>query len=414
MRLVLIHQYFWPDPPPYASMLRAIAADLGRRGHDVRVLAGRAGASTTTGAPTAASRAPRRVVVDGVSVERLPQVSGRGLRQAVNLVVFPAVVAARVLTGRRADVVMCSTAPQVTLGAFVSLAARARRSRFVYHCMDLHPEIGRLSGEFANPITYRLLARIDAATMRRASAVVVLSEDMARSVASRDPALSDKVVVLNNFALPQFGDTVEAPLPAPEPGVLRVVFTGNLGRFQGLEDLVAAVRTLPDAVRVELVFMGDGVVGPELERAGAELADGPVRIVLVPRGPVALARALMRTAHVGVVSLVLGVVAYAYPSKVATYAEEGLPILAVVEPGSELARTVEDRGLGWTAAPGDIVGIAAALVSAYENLVSDPSFAAVRDRVRRYATAEFAQDRALPRWAALVDAVTGSHPLADV
>jgi glycosyltransferase involved in cell wall biosynthesis len=349
-----------------------------------------------------------------VSVERLPQVSGRGLRQAVNLVVFPAVVAARVLTGPRAEVVMCSTAPQVTLGAFVSLAARARRSRFVYHCMDLHPEIGRLSGEFANPITYRLLARLDVATMRRASAVVVLSEDMALSVARRDPALSKKVVILNNFALPQFGEAVDAPLPAPEPGVLRVVFTGNLGRFQGLEDLVAAVRTLPDTVRVELVFMGDGVVRPELEQAAEELADGPVRIVLVPRGPVALARALMRTAHAGVVSLVPGVVEYAYPSKVATYAEEGLPILAVVEPGSELARTVVDRGLGWTAAPGDIAGIASALVSAYDNLGEDPTLGVVRDRVRRYAAAEFAQDRALPRWATLVEAATGSRQLADV
>lgn len=404
VRLVLIHQYFWPDPPPYASMLRSMAADLGRRGHDVRVLTGR---------PPSTS-APRRAVVDGVAVERLPQVSGRGVRQAVNLIVFPAVVAARVLTGPRADVVMCSTAPQVTLGAFVSLAARARRSRFVYHCMDLHPEIGRLSGEFANPVAYRILARLDAATMRRATAVVVLSEDMARSVARRDPALADKVVVLNNFALPQFGDTDEAPLPTPEPGVLRVVFTGNLGRFQGLEDLVAAVRTLPDGVRVELVFMGDGVVRPELEQAAAELGDGPVRIVLVARGPVAQARALMRTAHLGVVSLVPGVVAYAYPSKVATYAEEGLPILAVVESDSELARTVRDGGLGWAAAPGDLRGIAAAFVSAYDNLVSDPTFAAVRDRVRRYAAAEFALDHALPRWAALVDAVTGSQPLADV
>ncbi len=404
VRLVLIHQYFWPDPPPYASMLRSMAADLGRRGHDVRVLAGRA----------ASTSAPRRAVVDGVAVERLPQVSGRGLRQAINLVVFPAAVAARVLTGPRADVVMCSTAPQVTLGAFVSLAARARRSRFVYHCMDLHPEIGRLSGEFANPVAYRILARLDAATMRRATAVVVLSDDMARSVARRDPALADKVVVLNNFALPQFGDTDEAPLPTPEPGVLRVVFTGNLGRFQGLEDLVAAVRTLPDGVRVELVFMGDGVVRSELEQAAAELGDGPVRIVLVARGPVAQARALMRTAHLGVVSLVPGVVAYAYPSKVATYAEEGLPILAVVESDSELARTVRDGGLGWAAAPGDLRGIAAAFVSAYDNLVSDPTFAAVRDRVRRYAAAEFALDHALPRWAALVDAVTGSQPLADV
>ena len=57
-------------------------------------------------------------------------------------------------------------------------------------------------------------------------------------------ALSDKVVVPNNFALPQFGDTVEAPLPAPEPGVLRRLHRQPQA-LPGLEDLVAAVRTLP-------------------------------------------------------------------------------------------------------------------------------------------------------------------------
>ena len=219
-------------------------------------------------------------------MQRLPVFAdgAGGPRQLANLLAFPALVAGRILLGPRADVVMCSTAPQVTMGAAVSLAARLRGSRFVYHCMDLHPEIGRLSGEFANPLLFRVLARLERATMRRAAAVVVLSEDMRRSVLRRDPALADRVVVLNNFALPQRGEPGASPLPPPEPGVLRVVFTGNLGRFQGLEDAVAAVAALPPSARVELVLMGDGRARAALEDAAGRIPDGGPRVVVVPQG----------------------------------------------------------------------------------------------------------------------------------
>jgi glycosyltransferase involved in cell wall biosynthesis len=287
------------------------------------------------------------------------------------------------------------------MGYAVSLAARARRAAFVYHCMDLHPEIGRLSGEFANPLVYRALARMDRSTMRRASAVVVLSEDMRRSVLDRDPALAPKVVVLNNFDLPERSEPGPAPLPPAEPGVVRVVFTGNLGRFQGLEDAVAAVAALPRDVGVELVLMGQGRARADLEAAARRLPEGTSRVVLLPHGSVADARALMRSAHVGLVSLMPEVVRYAFPSKTSTYAAESLALLVVAEPDSELATTVRRRGLGWAVAPGDVDGLREALVDA-ARWVSDPAATTTtRADIAAYADG-LSQQALLPRWADLV------------
>ncbi len=93
-----------------------------------------------------------------------------------------------VLRAPRYDVVMCSTVPPVLLGMATSLAARRRGARFVYHCMDVHPEIGELSGDFALPGLARVLARIDLATCRRAALIVVLSQDMRSALLRRDPA----------------------------------------------------------------------------------------------------------------------------------------------------------------------------------------------------------------------------------
>ena len=155
MRVLAIHRYYWPDSPPYASLLRVIAEHWSSAGHDVRVLTSQPSYKPEQGL----AAAPTEETIGGVVVRRIgmkPDRSGRG-RKLLNLVRFPVLVFLRVLLGPRQDVVMCSTAPPVVLGALVAWAARLRGARFVYHCMDLHPEIGALSGEFRNPVLFRLL-----------------------------------------------------------------------------------------------------------------------------------------------------------------------------------------------------------------------------------------------------------------
>jgi glycosyltransferase involved in cell wall biosynthesis len=403
MRVTVVHRFFWPDAPPYARILRSIAERWAGVGHEVDVITAQPGYNARGRLP----RRARRETVGSLVVQRVPTVpeQGRGARQAINLLVFPLMVGARLVRSPRPDVVMCSTAPQVTLGAVVSWVARRRGAAFIYHCMDLHPEIGVLSGEFAHPIVRRTLARLDLATMRRADHVVVLSEDMRTAVLDRDPSLADRVVVLNNFSLPDDGGDAASPLPEPAPGVLRVVFTGNLGRFQGLPAFVHALNHVSPGTPVELVFMGEGKARADVEQAAAGLpAQSPHRVLLLPHGEVASAKALMRSAHVGVVSLVPDVVRFAYPSKTATYAEQGLPLLVVCEPEAELARTVVDRGLGWAASPGDVGAIAAGFTAASAELGTD-AMTLRRQRVREHAERSFSEGVALDRWEDLLTGV---------
>lgn len=395
VNVVAIHRYFWPDTAPYASFLRVITARWAQDGERVTVLTSQPSYSRT------GARQPRHEIHDQVEVRRLSAVPGRGrVAQAINMVWFPLVVATRVLTTRRPGLVMCSTVPQVTLGYLVSLVARMRGAAFVYHCMDLHPEIGVLSGEFAHPVVRKVLSAMDLATMRRAKHVVVLSDDMAAAVARRDPALADRIEVIANFALPADAEA-PSPLPDPEAGTLRVVFTGNLGRFQGLADVVDAAASAAAETPVELVFMGKGCDQPAIEERARANQDRPgLQVRLLPPGSPAEARSLMRSAHVGVVSLIPHIADYAYPSKTATYAEEGLPMLVVCETTSALARSTRDEGLGWSAEPGDVPAMSAALVAAAAEL-ADGRLPDRRERVHQYAQRTLDRERLLQRWSEL-------------
>lgn len=409
MRILAIHRFFWPDTPPYASFLRSIGGRWSTDGHQVEVLTAQPSytSADVIGVRPSRERCER---VDALDVCRVRVVSegGRLPGQLLNFVVFPVQAAVRILMGPRRDMVMCSTAPQVTLAFAVSAAARLRGTAFVYHCMDLHPEIGRLTGDFANPVIYRVFAWMDRATMRRAESIIVLSNDMRATVVSRDSTLASKISVINNFALPEYSDSSESPLAPASPGVTRIVFAGNLGRFQGLETAIDALRQLPAGPAVELVFMGEGKAKTGLQElaAGLEGTSGK-RVVFLPHGSPAQAKALMRDAHFGLVSLVPGVVRYAYPSKTATYSIEGLPLLASCDQDSELAATVRDKGLGLAVPPGDLQAMVQAIDTARKHVVSgtDVDF---RRSIRCFASHEFDERQVLNRWSELGRSVGAS------
>ena len=246
----------------------------------------------------------------------------------------------------------------------------------------------------------KLMRRVDTATCRRADAIIVLSGDMKRTLVQRDPALAAKIAVINNFDLRDVDETLSAT-PLERGSRLRVVFTGNLGRFQGLVELADAVAE--SGLPIELVLMGDGAVASALRERQREDLDGPAIRVLA-HGSASEARALMRTADLGLVSLVPGVIRSAYPSKTVTYLAEGLPLLAVVDDDSELARTVTEHGIGHQVAPGDIEGI----VSVLKTLCNDrDAIARLRERVAEYAANQLDRDEVLQRWAELISHTAG-------
>lgn len=408
MRVLAIHRYYWPDTAPYASLLRAIVAQWGADGHLVDVLSSQPSYKPEAGL----EKRPRVEMVDRARVRRVAMWPDRGaaLRRLVNVVRFSASVGIRALAGKKYDVVMCSTAPPVLLAAVVSMAARARGARFVYHCMDLHPEIGALSGDFAHPLLFRLLRRIDTATCRRSNCVVVLSGDMREALLRREPRLVEKIVVLNNFELPDFDDergqaagsaVADGDGAAHLRGPLRIVFAGNVGRFQGLDVLVRAVLAADARLgAIELTFMGEGAAKAELERLAAEApSDARPRVRFLPHSPPREARSQLRGADAGLVSLTPKVINFAYPSKTATYLSEGLPLLAAVDPSSELARMVERERVGWCLPLADEETVKDCLLTILEQRADLP---VMRARARSVWARDFSAEMQLPRWGRLL------------
>lgn len=405
MRILAVHRYFWPDSPPYAVMLREIGRAWVADGHSVNVVSSQ---PSYKQGPVAVAGGAKVAGPDErfrVRRLRLPHEQGQPVRRLRNALVLGAAVIAEAVRGDY-DVIIISTMPPVLGGAAARVAARLSGARFWYHCMDLHPEIGRLSGEFAHPVVYRALERIEAANCRAADAVIVLSDDMADAVRERPGCADANVVVINNFSLPgeesASADTVLPP-DLERTGRIRVLFAGNVGRFQGLETAVDAIGMLVDSGRhdVELVILGEGVAVDELKRdVGTRGLHGCVRFV--PHQPVDVAKAAMAQADLGLVSLVPDIYRYAYPSKTMTYLEQGCPLLLCVEPESQLARMVRSERIGVDVPPGDSAAMARTIAA----LADDRELLATMSaKAHVVAERDFDKDAVLQQWTQLLSRV---------
>lgn len=400
MRILLIHRYFWPDSPPYASMLRVIGAHLVAQGHSVTVLTTRPSYT----AETARLKVPKQEQLDGIRVIRkwmFPESKRNWIARLANAALLQVHVFLHIaLQRRRYELVTASTMPPVIIGAVSCAATRLRGGRFLYHCMDLYPEVAEISGSRwlgRGPLRW-LLARLDRRTCRKAWRVVVLSQDMQDTLLQRGCA-AENLRVINNFALaddaPHSGSK-QPVLVGGKADAFRVLFAGNIGRFQGLESVLQAAMQLPEDSPVELHFLGDGVARAELEaRAGSALGK---RIFFHGFQPLAHALRAMREADLGIVSLQAQVIRAAFPSKTMTYLAAGLPLLALVESDSSLAAMVREHKIGITVDHGQ----AESLASILSDFANDrEEVLACKQRALRLAEAEFSAPAAMRKWDAL-------------
>ena len=108
---------------------------------------------------------------------------------------------------------------------------------------------------------------------------------------------------------------------------------------------------------------------------------------------------MIRAYDLGLVSVEPDIYRVAYPSKTLTYLGLGVPVLAIIEPESELARMIEKEGLGFVIGQRDSAAIAARLE---EVAASRGELPAMRKRAYMYYDKVMSSNARLDQWSALL------------
>ncbi|NYD23398.1 glycosyltransferase [Kineococcus aurantiacus] len=309
-----------PDVGAAPFRLRALARALAGRGCDVEVL-------TTTGPPTPDD--------PGVRTRRAPVLrDGDGaVRGYLPYLSFDVPLTARLLTGRRPDVVVHEPPP--TTGVVTRLASRLRGIPYVSYLPDVWSQ-GAVAAGAPRPVL-RGVELAEQLALRGAARVLAVTAGMAEEVV-RGGVDPDRVRVVGN------GVDVEVFRPAPDStpevapeGAFHAVYSGTMSEWQGAGVFVRAfaelVRERPGA---RLTMVGGGVDVPRLR----ELARGVPGVELPGTVPPERAAALLARADVALASLVPGTgYDLMSPTKIFAATACGTPVLfAGVGSGADLVR----------------------------------------------------------------------------
>ena len=353
MNILILYSHFWPDSPPYASMLRSISEKLVVEGHSVTVVCQQPSYKESDSKVTLG----RRESLNGVEVHRLNRLPfwlRFGKLRALSKLAFPLrsyFFCRRNFPSKQFDLVWTATIPPVISGVIGRRLASRYSAKFLYHCQDLYPEIAvHMRMIKAGSFIHRLANRWEIRTREAADILVSLSQDMKTTIEAVATPMGTHIV-LNNFSLEDFSDSSDSHVflesersVFTDVDSIKVIFAGNIGQFQGLENIAKGLISL--GVRgkaIQLVFVGEGNVLPNIKKICANASN----ISFVPHQPYEIARHMISDADYGLVSLEPGIYQFAYPSKTLTYLGLSVALAVVVEPESKLVAEIKEHGIGY-------------------------------------------------------------------
>ena len=406
MNILILYSHFWPDSPPYASMLRSIAERLTKDGHLVTVVCQQPSyKETDRKLDLAKLECLHEVMVH--RLDRLPLLQSSNILRALSKLSFPVrsyFYCRRNFASDQFDLVWTATIPPVISGVVGRILAKRYSAKFLYHCQDLYPEIA-VHMRMIKPgsFTHKLANRWEVRTRETADILVSLSQDMKTTIDNSARPKQHAHIVLNNFSLEDFSNSNELEeSPSNKESVfsctgsVKVIFAGNIGQFQGLENIAEGLISLGEKGKsLELVFVGEGKALPKLKNICANASN----ISFVPHQPYTIVKDMIGDADYGLVSLEPGIYQYAYPSKTLTYLGLSVALAVVVEAESKLVEEIKQYKIGCYSEDDSPEKIA----KLFSAMINDKSrIEEYKSNAHRHYLDHCARDITLDKWAKVI------------
>ena len=253
---------------------------------------------------------------------------------------------------RPGDTVFAVTNPAF-LAPFLAVLAKAKRFRWILLVYDVFPENLVPTGLVRRDSwMYRLALSCFNWAYRATDAIIVIGRDMEEVVRAK---------VGNTCGITQIPNWVDVtavkPQPKSENGLIRAhhlqdkivfLFAGNLGRVQGIENLLEAIlRTQSQSAA--FLFVGDGALRPRLQRFMQHHSEK--RVIHLGRLPMWRQQSFLNACDVSLVTLDTDMYGLGVPSKSYFAMAAGKPLLLVADADSEIGRVVAEENIGWIVPP---------------------------------------------------------------
>lgn len=254
---------------------------------------------------------------------------------------------------RAGDVVITVTNPAFIL-VFLSLIKKMKKMKLIVIVHDVFPENLLVAGiTRENSFLYKMAKSLFNYSYRQADLLITCGRDMNKVIQKKlkYPDLT--------CSIPNFADTrTIVPIPKEKNPILIkfgivnkfvVFFTGNIGRLQGIDNLLETIRILKGEKDICWLFIGEGAC---LDGMKSFVERNEIlNVQFHPNMKRQYAIDFLNAGDIGIVSLLPNMRGTGVPSKTYTYMAAGKSILAIMDEDTEVAQMIKEHQIGWLVNP---------------------------------------------------------------
>ena len=360
--ILILSNYYHPEPTGSAPPITDLSVWLAEQGLEPSVLTARPSYPRAAVYEGYASGELDIETWHGVSVRRVASIVPRTRGLVGRLIAETSFAAAALLTRRRGFAGVVCVCPSV-FAVLAAPAFRKRGGRLVAIVHDIQSGLASsLQFGGAAKALMKGLQHLEAWALNRCDTVICLSEAMGGELRAIGVTAPIKVIP------PQVNIREIMPTAPEEAKAGLVLYSGNLGRKQGLDQVLGlAAELLRRRSGAKILIRGEGSERAALEQqASAEGLSNVAFADLAPRQDISAA---LGEAALHLVPQAPGGANFALPSKIFSIMAAQRPFVATAAPSTPLDDLCRRSGGGLCVEPMD----AGVLADAVESLLADPA-----------------------------------------
>ena len=341
LRLALLADTFPPLRSSGAVQLKDLSRQFARDGHDLTVMIpsseiqGYHVLEEIDGCRVLRLKAPRTKDISFVQ-----RVIGESLMSSA----MQASLARSPLADARYDGVIWYS-PTIFLGSLVSRLKRQSDCRGYLILRDVFPEWAVDMGLLGRGIPYHYFKAVESHQYAQADVIGVQSESNLGYLKAWSARPGRRAEVLQNWLAGEAEQGCSIRISdTPLKSRKVFVYAGNMGIAQGMDRLINLAAALRDRHDVGFLFVGRGTEADRLRRQAKDR--GLSNVLFHDEIPSEEIPGLYAQCHFGLVALDPRHKTHNLPGKFLTYMRAGLPVLASINPGNDLAALIEDERVG--------------------------------------------------------------------
>nr|WP_294794089.1 glycosyltransferase family 4 protein [uncultured Mucilaginibacter sp.] len=338
-RKILIHTIvFSPDAVSTAYLYNDIAVKFAESGYDVVVL------TTTPHYNILPEKLKEQPLVrkwgglyyqsnyKGIKVLHVPQKKfSSPLLRICGFFYWHVVSLALGLMQKKISVIL-SPSPPLTIGFINIIIAKLKGAKVIYNVQEIYPDFLINQRNLKSIFVIKILKTLEKFVYNRSDAVTTIDSVFYNTILPRFKK-SEKLLVIPNFV----DTTIYKPLSLEQinldpasfpvnPGVLRLLYAGNIGHAQEWETLLCIAERLRDHP-VEFFIIGEGVMKPYVEEQVKKRT--LQKVYILGYQPRDLMPQILAYSHLNFIFMTEGMDGQGFPSKVYTIMACEKPLLIV-------------------------------------------------------------------------------------